>query len=146
MGKPMRKLTLRESQAPYNVALDDTLLTDEVVILEKDGRPVAALVPIGEYTAFQAWREEERRRQARQEEEAAIEREHAAFNQMLPELLNQYPGRVVAIYNGQVVGVGDDEAAVWEEARRRFKGVPIYVQVVEYPPRVYKMPHRKVTR
>lgn len=142
----MKTLTLQEAQAPYNVALDETLLTDEVVILEKNGQPVAALVPIAEYTAFRAWREEEKRRQARQAEEAVIDREHAAFERMLPELLKQYPGKVVAIHNGQVVGVGDDEVAVWEEAREKFKGEPIYIQIVEYPPRIYKMPHRKVIR
>ena len=106
---PLRTLTLKDARPPYNVALDDTLLTDEVVILEKDGQPVAALVPMAEYAAFQSWREEERRRQDRQAEEAAIEREHAAFGCMLPELLKQYEGRVVAIYKGQVVDVGDDE-------------------------------------
>lgn len=142
----MKTLTLQEAQAPYNVALDEALLADEVVILEKNGQPVAALVPMAEYTAFQAWREAEKRRQARQAEEAAIEREHAAFEQMLPELLKQYPGQAVAIHNGQVVGVGDDEMAVWEEARKKFQGAPIYVQIVEYPLRIYKMPHRKVIR
>jgi hypothetical protein len=142
----MKTLTLKEAQVPYNVALDEALLTDEVIILEKDGQPVAALVPMAEYTAFQAWREAEKQRQARQAEEAAIEREHAAFEQMLPELLKQYPGQAVAIHDGQVVGVGDDEVVVWEEARKKFKGAPIYVQIVEYPPRVYKVPHRKVMR
>lgn len=140
----MKTLTLKETQAPYTLALDEALLTDEVVILEKDGQPIAALVPIAEYEAFQAWRDAENRRQARQAEEAAIDREHAAFERMLPELLKQYPGQVVAIYNGEVVGVGDDEVPVWEEARKKFKGATIYIQVVEYPPRVYKMPHRKV--
>ena len=88
----MRKLILKEARAPYNISLDDTLLTDEVVLLEKDGQPVAALVPMDEYSAFQAWREEEKRRQARQVEEAAIEREHAAFQRMLPELWEK-PGK-----------------------------------------------------
>jgi PHD/YefM family antitoxin component YafN of YafNO toxin-antitoxin module len=142
----MKKLTLKEAQAPYNVALDDALLTDEVVILEKDGQPVAALVPVAEYSAFQTWREEERRRQARQAEEAAIEREHAAFERMLPELLKQYPGQAVAIYNGEVVAVGDAKMDLWSQVRQRLGPVPVYVQVVEYPPRVYKMPHRKVIR
>ena len=137
----MKKLTLKESHAPYEISLDDALLTNDVVILEKDGQPVAALVPITEYTAFQSWREEERRRQAHQAEETAIEREHAAFERMLPELLKQYAGRVVAIYNGQVIDVGDDKMEVWERASQQLNGAPVYVQIVEYPPKVYKMPH-----
>lgn len=122
----------------------DETLTNEVVILEKDGQPVAAVVPIEEYTAFQSWREAEKRRQARQAEATAIEREHAAFQQMLPELLKQYEGRVVALYKGQVVAVGDDRMEVWERARQQLGDVPVYIQTVEYPPRIYKMPHRKV--
>lgn len=141
----MKKLTLKESHAPYEISLDDALLTNDVVILEKDGQPVAALVPITEYTAFQSWREEERRRQAHQAEETAIEREHAAFERMLPELLKQYAGRAVAIYNGQVIDVGDDKMEVWERASQQLNGAPVYVQIVEYPLKVYKMPHRKVS-
>jgi hypothetical protein len=141
----MRKLTLKESRAPYNISLDDAFLTDEeVVLLEKDGQPVMALVPMSEYAAFQAWREEEKRRQARQAEEAAIEREHVAFQRMLPELLEQYEGRVVAVYNSQVVDVGDDEGEVWERVRQRLGNVPVYVQTVEYPPTMYDMPSVEV--
>jgi PHD/YefM family antitoxin component YafN of YafNO toxin-antitoxin module len=140
----MKKLTLKETQAPYNLSLDDALLTDEVVLLEKDGQPVAALVPMDEYAAFQNWREEEKRRQARQAEEAAIEHEHVAFQRMLPELLKQYEGRVVAIYNGQVVDVGDDRMEVWKQARQKLGQVAVYVDTVEYPPRVYDMPSVEV--
>lgn len=140
----MKKLELKEARAPYNISLDEALLSDEVVILEKEGQPVADLVPMAEYAAFRAWRETERQHQTRPEDEASIEREHAAFKRMLPELLKQHPGRAVAIYNGQVVTVGDDRMAVWEQARRQLNGAPVYVQTVEYPPKVYKVPHRKV--
>jgi hypothetical protein len=142
----MKTLTLKETQVPYNVALDDILLSDEVVILEKNGQPVAAVVPMAEYTAFQAWREVEKRRQAREAEEAAIKQDHAAFVRMLPELLKQYPGHAVAIHKGQVVAVGDDKMDLWSQVRQELGPVPVYVQTVEYPPRVYKMPHRKVIR
>ncbi len=140
----MKKLSLKEAQALYNVSLDEVILSDEVVIFEKDGQPVAALLPIEEYTAFQKWREAEQHRLARQAEEAAIDREHAAFQHNLPELLQQYEGRVVALYQGQVVGVGDDEGQVWHQARKKLGHVPVYVQTVEYPPRIYDMPSVEV--
>jgi hypothetical protein len=133
----MKKLILKETQAPYEVALDDT---SEVVILERDGEAVAAIVPIAEYQAFQSWRQAELRRQTQSEEEAAIEREHAAFEKMLPELLQKYEGRVVAIYQGEVVAVGDDEAVVWKQTRQRLGPLPIYVQTVEALPRVVDFP------
>jgi hypothetical protein len=86
----------------------------------------------------------ESHRQTRETEKAAIEREHVAFEQMLPELLKHYEGRVVAIYNGQIVDVGDDEGEVWVQARQRLGDVPVYVQTVIDPPIVYDMPSVEV--
>ncbi len=135
----MKRLSIKEAQAHYNISLDEVVSSDEVVIFEKDGQPVAALLPIEEYNAFQNWREDEQRRLVRQAEEAAIEREHAAFQKMLPELLQEYEGRAVALYQGQVVGVGNDRMKVWRQAREELGHVPVYVQTVEYPPRVYEL-------
>ena len=53
----MKTLTLKENQVVYEAAIDESLRGGEVVILERDGHPVAALVPIEEYKAFRAWRE-----------------------------------------------------------------------------------------
>lgn len=52
----MKKVTLRESKAPYTLAVDDETLAQEPVILERDGRPMAVIVPLAEYEAFRAWR------------------------------------------------------------------------------------------
>ena len=53
----MKTLALKDNQIIYEAAVDETLRQGEAVILERDGRPVAALVSIGEYEAFRAWRE-----------------------------------------------------------------------------------------
>lgn len=142
----MQKVILKETQAPYRVALPDALLMGEVVILEKNGQSVAAVIPMAEYDAFQAWRAAEARKQQVEEEETAIAREHQAFQQMQPALLQEYAGRVVAIYQGEVIAVGDERMEVWQRARQQTNGAPIYVQTVNYPTKVYKMPHRKVVR
>lgn len=54
-----RTVTLKESQAPYNLSLDEITLGEETVILEREGQPVAAVVPFIEYEAFAVWRERE---------------------------------------------------------------------------------------
>lgn len=95
---------------------------------------------MAEYDAFQAWRTAEEQKQRRKREEAAIHREHQAFQQMLPTLLQQYPGRVVALYQGEVIAVGDERMEVWQRARQQTSGAPVYVQTVAYPPKIYKMP------
>jgi len=137
---------LKESRVPYNTILEQPPQSGEVTILEKNGQPIAAVVSMAEFAVFQRWRAEEANRQRRQSEAEAIEREHAAFQKMLPELLQQYPGRVVAIYQGQVIVVGDQRMDVWQQARQQVNGAPVYVQTVESSPRIYKLPSRKVIR
>jgi hypothetical protein len=82
-------------------------------------------------------------RQARaQQAHKAFEREVEAFERMLPELLEEYRERVVAIHNGQVVEVGrsgDSVAKVAERVYSRMGYVPVYVQWVTETPRVYKI-------
>ncbi|MFQ5342818.1 MAG: type II toxin-antitoxin system Phd/YefM family antitoxin [Anaerolineae bacterium] len=140
----MKKVELRESQAPYTLAVDYEIMAEESVILERGGRPVAALVPIAEYETFRAWQQSQERRRRRQEQKDAFERERAAFEQMRPELLRTHRGAVVAIYQGQVVEVGTDIAETLDSVYERYGYVPCYVQRVEETPRIYKLPHRKV--
>jgi hypothetical protein len=52
----MKKVNLREINIPYAVTVADTIAANESVILERNGQPIAALIPIAEYEAFQAWR------------------------------------------------------------------------------------------
>jgi antitoxin (DNA-binding transcriptional repressor) of toxin-antitoxin stability system len=59
-----RTVVLKEAQALYTLSLEADTLGQETVILEREGRPVAAVVPFAEYEAFVAWR----RRQEEEEE------------------------------------------------------------------------------
>jgi PHD/YefM family antitoxin component YafN of YafNO toxin-antitoxin module len=138
----MKKMVLRETQAPYTLTVDEETL-DEPVVLERDGQPVAALVPIAEYEAFLAWQQAEERRHHRQAQMEAFERERAAFERMKPELLRTHQGKVVVIYQGQVVQVGTDVAETLDAVYDQFGYVPCYVQRVEETPRIYKFPHRR---
>lgn len=140
----MTEIILKESSVPYNAILEKPPQTGEVTFLERNGQAIAAVVSMDEFAAFQLWRAEEANRQRRQSEAEAIEREHAAFQKMLPKLLLQCPGRVVAIHQGRVIAVGDNRMDVWQEARQQVNGAPVYVQTVESSPRIYKLPSRKV--
>lgn len=57
--------------------------------------------------------------------------EVAAFEQLKPQLLQQYAGRVVAIYKGNVVGVGDDVLTVHNAVVEEYGPVHCYVEWVE---------------
>ena len=61
-------------------------------------------------------------------------REIDAFNGLKPELLAQYPGQYVAIYQGQVVVNGDNRLALVKEVYSQFGEVPCYVEKVTLQP------------
>ena len=103
----MKKIMLRETRAPYTLTVDEMALRESVVLEREDGQPVAALVPIAEYEAFRAWQQAQERYHHRQAQAEPFEREQAAFERMKPELLRTHRNKVVAIYQGQVVQVGD---------------------------------------
>jgi len=141
----MEKIKLREAQASYTLTVDDKLLHHEAMIVEPDGRPVAMLVPMADYEAFRAWQQISKR-SGWPKEQTAFTQERGAFEKMLPELLRSYAGKVVAIYQGQVVEVGNEINETLDKVYDRFGYVPCYVQQVEAKPRVYKFPYRKVVR
>ena len=140
----MKTLILKETQAPYTLTLDESALAEEPVqVLHSDGgRVVGVIVPATEYAAFCTWRETQQRRQQARKNCEAFEREEAAFEGMLPQLLRDYRGLVVAIHEGQVVEVGRPGESVAEVAGRvysRIGYVPVYIQQVTETPRVYKI-------
>ena len=63
-----RKVILKEAQATYNLSLDSATLGQETLILERESRPVVAVVPFAEYEAFTAWRRRQEKFWREQEE------------------------------------------------------------------------------
>jgi antitoxin (DNA-binding transcriptional repressor) of toxin-antitoxin stability system len=114
--------------------VDKADLEQGPLILEHEGKPVAAVVPIAEYREFEAWREREARTRAVSDE--AFERERAAFERLKPELLKTHHGKFVAVVNEQVVDMDIDRVKLILRVYDRFGYRPIYVQLVEeHPPR-----------
>jgi predicted transcriptional regulator len=67
-------------------------------------------------------------------------REAAAFTRLKPELLKQYKGRVVAIYQEKVVVVGDDRMEVLGVVLEQLGPVPCYIEwVEEQTPRIARI-------
>lgn len=87
----MEEIKLRKTKAPYTITIDNHLLQNEVMLVEQGGRPVA------EYEAFHAWRQATKQTRSDQQQ-TAFARERGVFEQLLPQLLRTYPGKVVAIY------------------------------------------------
>lgn len=68
-----------------------------------------------------------------------FEREHAAFQGLLPHLVANYDGRFVAVHRGDVV---DSDASREELVRRffaRFGDAPVYIGYVGRPAMAYQL-------
>lgn len=51
----MKRVTLREDQVPYEV--NEAVRSGEPVIMERNGQPFAAVLPMTHFEAFLAWQE-----------------------------------------------------------------------------------------
>ncbi len=142
----MKTVAVKETQAPYKVTVDEAALDEGPVRVVHGEETLGVLVPPDEYEAFRAWRERQQQREVLQPASEQFEREAAAFQRLLPQLLEQYRGRVVAIHGGKVVEVGDSKVEVSERVHQRLGDVVIYVQRVEEHPRVRKFPCFRVIR
>lgn len=76
-----------------------------------------------------------------------FEAEIAHFERLKPQLLQQHPGRFVAIYQGAVVAVGDEKMSVLAAVQERFGNVVAYIgQVTENGLRRVRMPSSHIVR
>jgi hypothetical protein len=55
---------LRETSSVYSVDVDEIQLARQPLIIERRGKPIAAVVSFDEYRRFSAWREERAARRA----------------------------------------------------------------------------------
>jgi Family of unknown function (DUF5678) len=60
--------------------------------------------------------------------------EHEAFECMLPQLMERFAGRYVAIRDGKVVAVGDSEIDVLTAAHQQCPGKSVYARLVTDQP------------
>lgn len=75
----------------------------------------------------------------------SFNQEVMAFERLKPSLLKQYAGQFVAIYQGQVIGHGDDEIALFKEVIARNGPIPCYIEkVLPETPRRARMPSIRV--
>lgn len=77
----------------------------------------------------------------------AFMQEIDAFEHLKPKLIEEYEGRTVAIYQGEVVAVGDDILGVHDSVIEQYGEVPCYVELVKSDaPRKVRMPSFRVKR
>ncbi len=136
---------IREVQTPYTISPNDQLIGRETIILQRDGQPIAAVVPYAEYQEFLAQRKDVAKLEPISND-PQFERERAAFQRLLPELLKEHRGKWVAIVDEKVADVGPDFSSVIQRVRARFGKRSVCVQEVLETPRVYSLPSPHIVR
>ena len=139
-----KKVSLKEARATYSLSLNKTDLAQGPLILEHEGEPVAAVVPIAEYREFEAWRERHISPPLSSDDE--WERARQAFERMRSELVKTHKGRFVAILNNQVVDTDSEMGTLARRVYARFGYRPIYMQKVTEHPRVARISSPRVVR
>ncbi len=77
----------------------------------------------------------------------AFEAELAHFERLKPQLLQQYPDRFVAIYQGQVIAIGDDKMDLLATVQAEYGDVACYIgQVTEKGLRRVRMLSPRIVR
>ncbi|MCS6909305.1 MAG: hypothetical protein NZM11_01870 [Anaerolineales bacterium] len=82
----MRKLALKENRIAYDAGLEQALREGEAVILEREGRAVAAVLPWEEYEAFRAWKA------AQQTVPGMLWREDRTLEEVIADIRRRGPG------------------------------------------------------
>ncbi|MCG8351131.1 MAG: hypothetical protein MI924_25455 [Chloroflexales bacterium] len=117
---------------PIILTLDDTLAT----VLEVNAQLV------GETSEALAQRLlRDRLLDSKVIEHDMFQRNLAAFNHMLPELLQTHAGKAVAFLNGELVGVGADRITLAQEIWARYGYTEILVREVALTPPVHFLPY-----
>ena len=76
----------------------------------------------------------------------AFQRNHAAFQEKLPELLQTRRGQFVAFYDGKIVGFGPDRFDLRKEVISKYGYVDMLVTEVTETPRVRYILYRRGVR
>ncbi len=132
---------LKEVNAPYTVTADDEAIGRQTIIIRRNDQPIAVVLPYAEYEELLL-----RPAIGSAGDNPLFERERAAFQRLLPELLKTHRGEWVAVVDGQAVEFGPDFSSVIVPVRRRFGQRPVYVHEISEEPRLYTISSPRVSR
>lgn len=129
---------LKEVNAPYTINTEDEAVGRDTIIVRREGKPIAVVLPYAEYEALTA--------QRTSSTYSIFERERAAFQRLLPELLKSHRGEWVAIVDEQVVEFGPDFSSVIVPVRQRFGQRPVYIHEISEQPHIYQIASPHISR
>lgn len=127
----MQTVAVKATPTHYLIEVEQGLMAQGPAILQRNGKPVGVLLSMLDYqTLYDA-------KPVPPSDSPSVPaeflREVEAFEKLKPKLLTQqeYSGRVVAIHQGQVVAVGDDDMEVLGMVWDKLGEVPCYIEKVQ---------------
>ena len=139
----MKRIELREIHASYAATLDDLIKSAEPVVVEREGKPVAVVLP---YELYQQLTASPAAPQPKLPANESFERNRAAYYAMKPELLKTYRGKFVAFYNGELVDSDADEPTLVERVHAKYAYGTLFIHLVDEPERIYHIPGPRLPR
>jgi hypothetical protein len=133
--------TLKEVSVPYTVNAEDEAIGRDTIVIRRNDKPIAVVLPYAVYEELLL-----RPAIGSAGDNPLFERERAAFQRLLPELLKTHRGEWVAVIDGQPVEFGQDFSSVIVPVRRRFGQRPVYVQEIAEEPRLYTISSPRISR
>ena len=137
----MSKKAVREVETPYVINATDEAIGRETIIIRRENRPVAVVVPYEEYQTLM-----HQATQPPSSAEPEFEIQWRAFQRLKPQLLEKYEGQWVGIVNEQVAVVEASFDAVSRKIVTEFGNVAHCISQVTRKPRIAHMTTRRVIR
>jgi hypothetical protein len=136
----VKTLDIKEARAIYGPDLPSPEeVAEGPVVIQREGKPYAVAIPLGEYRRFQEWREKAEHEAQIQVQNEAWEKERAAFHRLKPQLLQTHKGLYVAIHGGQVIDADADERSLAIRFFEKHGQVPVYISLVSEQPPIIEM-------
>ena len=138
-----KTIEIKEARTQYALPLDEAQLAEGPLIVERQGKPIAAIISFAEYERYRDWRERKEKKARHRARLEALERERQAFLRLKPNLLKTNRGLYVAIHDGQVVDSDRDNC---ELAKRVYAQAyrPVYIELVSEEPETAEFPSPEV--
>lgn len=141
-----KTIEIKEAKARYALSLDEAQLAEEPLIVERQGKPIAAIIPYPEYQRFVEWQRQGRSTPWQEEQKRLLQKEIAAFERMKSELLNTHKGKQVAILHGQLVDCDDDKRVLARRVYAKYGYRTILMTEVREQLRLYRIDSPQVKR
>jgi len=139
-----RTIEIKEAKTRYVLPLDESLLAEGPLVVEDQGKPIAAIIPFVEYERYKRWQKQQEQAAIRHAQLEKFEQERAAFLRLKSQLLQTHRGQFVAIHEGQVVAADQDKQALIRHIVERYGNEPVYIQVVAEDVPVFEIPSPEI--